>query len=68
MDKNFVVVNGDDDNCLFLDNSDFSNPVNQRGATSYTGTKYTIDRWKSNSGYSVITINDDSLNINITKD
>lgn len=32
-----------------LDNSDFSNPVNQRGQTSYTGngeTKtYTIDRW-----------------------
>ena len=32
-----------------LDNSDFKNPVNQRGATSYTGTGsskvYTIDRW-----------------------
>lgn len=29
-----------------LDNSDFRNPVNQRGATSYTGSVYTIDRWK----------------------
>lgn len=29
-----------------LDNSDFRNPVNQRGATSYTGVEYTIDRWK----------------------
>lgn len=29
-----------------LDNSDFRNPVNQRGATSYSGTGYTIDRWK----------------------
>lgn len=32
-----------------LDNSDFRNPVNQRGLTSYTGvigTMYTIDRWK----------------------
>ena len=28
-----------------LDNSDFRNPVNQRGATSYSGTTYTIDRW-----------------------
>ena len=30
-----------------LDNSDFSNPVNQRGQTSYTGTAgmYGIDRW-----------------------
>lgn len=30
-----------------LDNSDFSNPVNQRGATSYSGGGvYSIDRWK----------------------
>ena len=29
-----------------LDNSDFRNPVNQRGKTSYTGNGYTIDRWK----------------------
>lgn len=29
-----------------LDNSDFRNPVNQRGATSYSGGVYTIDRWK----------------------
>lgn len=28
-----------------LDNSDFRNPVNQRGRTSYTDTGYTIDRW-----------------------
>ena len=30
-----------------LDNSDFRNPVNQRGKTSYLGTDgYNIDRWK----------------------
>ena len=32
-----------------LDNSDFRNPVNQRGQTSYIGSDkgvYTIDRWK----------------------
>lgn len=28
-----------------LDNSDFTNPVNQRGASSYTGIGYGIDRW-----------------------
>lgn len=45
-----------------LDNSDFRNPVNQRGQTSYTN-KYGIDRWRVwnsdtltvNSGY--ITVN-----------
>lgn len=30
-----------------LDNSDFRNPVNQRGQTSYTGADYAIDRWRS---------------------
>ena len=30
-----------------LDNSDFRNPVNQRGATTYTGSLYTIDRWRT---------------------
>jgi hypothetical protein len=45
-----------------LDNSDFTNPVNQRGATSYTGA-YGIDRWRTwntdtlikNSGYISVT-------------
>lgn len=31
-----------------LDNSDFRNPVNQRGQTSYTGSGYKIDRWRTN--------------------
>lgn len=30
-----------------LDNSDFTNPVNQRGITSFTGRGYTIDRWQA---------------------
>ena len=29
----------------YLDNSDFRNPVNQRGNTSYTSASYCIDRW-----------------------
>ena len=30
-----------------LDNSDFRNPVNQRGKTSYSASGYTIDRWRT---------------------
>lgn len=30
-----------------LDNSDFRHPVNQRGAASYTGASYSIDRWRA---------------------
>ena len=33
-----------------LDNSDFRNPVNQRGQTDYTNNGYTIDRWEIYSG------------------
>ena len=29
----------------FLDNSDFTNPVNQRGQTSYSSDGYCFDRW-----------------------
>lgn len=42
-----------------LDNSDFRNPVNQRGETEYSNVSYTyvIDRWKTlNAG--TVTVND----------
>ena len=32
-----------------LDDSNFVNSVNQRGATSYSGNVYTIDRWRLNA-------------------
>lgn len=41
-----------------LDNSDFSNPVNQRGQTDYKGVGYTIDRWYSNSASSHLSLED----------
>ena len=47
----------------FLDNSDFTNPINQREKTSYTATgsyTFTIDRWKMN--YGTITVNDGYIN------
>lgn len=44
----------------YLDNSDFRNPVNQRGEASYQfDSGYTIDRWKMHwSGDGTLTIND----------
>lgn len=47
-----------------LDNSDFTNPVNQRGVTTLTasGNQYTIDRWRMDSG-KTFTLNDGSITI-----
>lgn len=45
-----------------LDNSDFMNPVNQRGQTSYNSVGYTIDRWAKESN-AILTIADDCINI-----
>ena len=62
-----------------LDNSDFRNPVNQRGQSSYSGTGgkvYTIDRWHTwsasislslQSGYISITNSTDSIYQNISQ-
>ena len=47
-----------------LDNSDFTNPVNQRGKTMYTGG-YGIDRWKQWNNSNTTTINDNSISISI---
>ena len=41
-----------------LDNSDFRNPVNQRGASSYSGAVYSIDRWRSWKSGSAMAIGD----------
>ena len=44
-----------------LDNSDFTNPINQRGQTSYSGQGYGIDRWKSWNEENVTTVNSGSV-------
>lgn len=44
-----------------LHNWDFRNPVNQRGQSSYSGTGYTIDRWRSGNGFGIVTINNDYI-------
>ena len=46
-----------------LDNSDFTNPFNGNGALVYTGSKETLTKWISRSGYSVVTIAEDCVNI-----
>ena len=47
-----------------LDNSDFTNPVNQRGITTLTPTEhsYTIDRWRMDKE-KTFTLNDGSITI-----
>lgn len=37
-----------------LDNWYFADPINQRGQTLYTGSGYTIDRWKINNDNSAV--------------
>lgn len=44
-----------------LDNSDFRNPVNQRGQTSYTGSAFTIDRWRTWNDSATITLTSDGI-------
>ena len=58
---NLAYVSNNMVNPNLLDNWYFGNPVNQRGQTSYTGTRYGIDRWKLDVGESV-TI-DNGLNL-----
>lgn len=36
-----------------LDNWYFADPINQRGQTSYTGTVYGVDRWRSLTGNTI---------------
>lgn len=45
-----------------LDNSDFANPVNQRGKTSYTETGFTIDRWANWSAGTTILVENGHIN------
>lgn len=47
-----------------LDNSDFTNPINQRGKTTYTGSGWTIDRWRTWDDSAVVTV--DNAGILIT--
>lgn len=44
-----------------LDNSDFLNPVNQRGQSTYTGIGYTIDRWKLWGDDSTVVVANDGI-------
>lgn len=66
---NLPALNNMFSNPNLLINSDFRNPVNQRGKTSYTGTGstilYTIDRWGVVNG-SILTIQDGSLKIQVS--
>lgn len=47
MDKIDAAMQQRDRVWNLLDNSDFRNPVNQRGNTTYSASGYTIDRWRT---------------------
>ena len=51
-----------------LDNSDFRNPINQRGQTTYTGKSYayTLDRWLISNGTTVINLLDNGIELDNT--
>ena len=49
-----------------LDNSDFTNPVNQRGATSYTGQVYGIDRWYGRTIAQTVNVRSTDLTVTAT--
>lgn len=44
-----------------LDNSWFVNPVNQRGQTVYTGSAFTVDRWRTWNDSATITLTSDGI-------
>lgn len=46
-----------------LGNSDFRDPFNKRGASSYSTSGYTIDRWRYTNSNGVLTINDGYINL-----
>lgn len=46
-----------------LDNSDFTNPVNQRAKTTYTGSTYTIDRWRTTNSTAEVRVDDGYLTL-----
>lgn len=49
--------------CNLLDNSDFSNPINQRSITSTSAAGYHIDRWKKGNTSGTVTIGDGYLSM-----
>ena len=49
-----------------LDNSDFRNPVNQRGQTTYTGNRYSIDGWRAYHSDTTHTITENGLKVTAT--
>ena len=56
-----------------LDNSDFTNPVNQRGLTTYpiggSANRYTIDRWATINANTTLDVTDDGITMtNLTSD
>lgn len=46
-----------------LDNSNFLQPVNQRGNSKYVGGVYGIDRWRAFDSVAVVNVSSDGINV-----
>lgn len=51
-----------------LHNWDLTNPVNQRGAASYTGAVYGIDRWLCDTATNVVDVQASNVKVSFTGD
>jgi len=49
-----------------LDNSDFTDPINQRSLSSVTGHGYIIDRWRSHFSANVLELTADGIKVTTT--
>lgn len=49
-----------------LDNSNFA--INQRGNTAYSGSGYTVDRWKTTNSNMITTVNDGFITLTVASD
>lgn len=50
----------------WLDNSNFA--INQRGNASYSGSGYTVDRWKTTNSNMITTVNDGYITLTVASD
>ena len=64
----WIPLNGDISNPNILYNTNFKNPINQRGQTTYTGPGVTIDGWKLARVDNQITLTENGIKIGYVSD
>lgn len=66
LDPDFVAIAKAGAPRNLLDNSDFRNPVNQRGVTTANNNSYFIDRWLTGGNGAAVSVTDDGVTIDAT--